>query len=58
MIFCRFSIGDHHEKRQIFQLITAIRELDHHQRKLLNTALNQLSDEPKVLELIASCFDA
>jgi hypothetical protein len=39
-------------------LITAIDELDHHQRKLLGAALNQLSDEPKVFELIESCFDA
>jgi transposase-like protein len=43
---------------EFFQLITAIRELDHHQRKLLNAALNQLSDEPKVLELIEACFDS
>ena len=39
-------------------LITAIDELDHHQRKLLSATLNQLSDEPKVFELIESCFDA
>lgn len=43
---------------EFMQLITAIHELDHHQRKLLSAALNQLSDEPKVLELIEACFDA
>ena len=39
-------------------MITAIDILDHHQRKLPSTALNQLSDEPKVFELIESCFEA
>ena len=39
-------------------LITAIDKVDHHQRKLLSAALNQLSDEPKVLELIETCFEA
>jgi len=39
-------------------LITAIDELDHHQRKLLSAALNQLSDAPKVLEIIEASFDA
>ena len=34
-------------------MITAIDELDH-QHKLLGAALNQLSDEPKVFELIES----
>ncbi len=33
-------------------LITALDELDHHQRKLLSDELNQLYDEPKVFELI------
>ena len=38
--------------------ITAIDELVDHQRKLLSAALNQLSDEPKVLEMIEASFDA
>jgi len=43
---------------EFMQLITAIHELDHHQRKLLSAALNELSDESKALELIEACFDA
>ena len=37
-------------------LITAIDELDHHQRKLLSAALNRRSDELKALELIETCL--
>lgn len=40
------------------QLITAVRGLDHHQRTRLIAALTQQSDEPKVLEIIESHFDA
>jgi transposase-like protein len=40
------------------ELLTAIQELDHHQRKRLSAALNQPSDEIKVLELIEARFDA
>jgi len=39
------------------ELLTAIRELDHHQRKQLSAALTQLSDEIKVLEFIEARFD-
>jgi transposase-like protein len=43
---------------EFMQLVTTIRELDHHQRKRLSAVLNQPSDESKVLELIEACFDA
>jgi transposase-like protein len=43
---------------EFMQWVTAIPELDHHQRTLLSTALNQLSDESTVLELIEASFDA
>jgi transposase-like protein len=43
---------------EFMQLLAAIRELNHHQRKQLISFLGQQSDEPKVLELIESCFDA
>ena len=43
---------------EFMQWVTAIRELDHHQRKLLGAALNQQSDELCVLELIEASFDA
>ncbi|MGZ8095745.1 MAG: IS1595 family transposase [Methylosarcina sp.] len=39
-------------------LLTAIRECNHDQRKRLTTALNQPTDEIKVLELIEARFDA
>jgi hypothetical protein len=43
---------------EFMQWVTAFRELDHHQRKLLGAALNQQSDELCVLELIEASFDA
>lgn len=42
---------------EFIELITAIRELDHHQRKQLSAVLSQQSDEAKVIELIEACFD-
>lgn len=39
------------------KLLTAMRELDHHQRKVLNTALNRQSDGLRVIELIETSFD-
>jgi len=40
------------------QLITALRDLDHHQRKRLGAAFKQPSDEANVLDLIKACFEA
>jgi transposase-like protein len=42
---------------EFMQLLIAIRKLNHHQRNQLGSLLNQQSDEPKILELIESCFD-
>jgi len=42
---------------EFMELITAIRELDHHQRKQMGAALSQQSDEAKVIELIEAFFD-
>lgn len=42
---------------EFMELITAIRELDHHQRKQLRAVLSQQSDGAKVIELIEACFD-
>jgi transposase-like protein len=43
---------------EFLELISAINQLDHYQRTLLATTLTQLSDEPKVSELIETAFDA
>jgi transposase-like protein len=42
---------------EFMQLITALRGLDHHQRKRLGAALKQSSDEANVLDLIEGCFE-
>ena len=42
---------------EFLELISAINQLDHHQRAVLTTTLSQLSDEPKVSELIETAFD-
>ncbi len=42
---------------EFMKLLTAMRELDHHQRKVLNTALNRQSDGLRVIELIETSFD-
>ena len=42
---------------EFLELISAINQLDHHQRTVLTTTLSQLSDEPKVSELIETAFD-
>jgi len=39
------------------ELISAINQLNHHQRSVLTTTLTHLSDEPKVSELIETAFD-
>jgi len=43
---------------EFMQLISALRELDHHQRKRLSASLNQASDEAKVFDVIEACFEA
>ena len=42
---------------EFLELVSVINQLDHHQRALLTSALTQLSDEPKVSELIETHFD-
>ena len=42
---------------EFMKLLTVMRELDHHQRKVLSTALNRQSNGLKVIELIESSFD-
>ncbi len=42
---------------EFLELISAINQLSHHQRTVLTTTLSQLSDEPKVSELIETAFD-
>lgn len=42
---------------EFLELISAINQLNHHQRTVLTTTLSQLSDEPKVSELIETAFD-
>jgi len=42
---------------EFLELVSVINQLDHHQRTLLTSALTQLSDEPKVSELIETHFD-
>ncbi|ESS71231.1 hypothetical protein MGMO_115c00160 [Methyloglobulus morosus KoM1] len=42
---------------EFMQLVTALRELDHHQRKRLSASLNQASDEAKVFDVIEACFE-
>lgn len=54
--FVYFQLKIIMKSAEFMLLITAIDELDHHQRKLLSAALNQLSDELKVLELIETCL--
>ena len=43
---------------EFLELISVINQLDHYQRSVLTTTLTQLSDEPKVSELIETAFDA
>ena len=43
---------------EFLELVSVINQLDHHQRTVLATALTQLSDEPKISELIETAFDA
>ena len=40
------------------QLISALRDLDHHQRQRLSASLNQVGDGAKVFGLIEACFEA
>ena len=42
---------------EFLELISTVNKLDHHQRSLLATTLTELSDEPKVSELIETAFD-
>jgi transposase-like protein len=42
---------------EFLELISAINQLNHHQRTVLTTTLSQLSNEPKVSELIETAFD-
>ena len=42
---------------EFLELVSKTNQLDHHQRTLLTSALTQLSDEPKVSELIETHFD-
>ena len=43
---------------EFLELVSAVNQLDHHQRTLLAATLTQLSDEPKVNELIETAFDS
>jgi transposase-like protein len=43
---------------EFMQLISTLRDLDHHQRKRLSESLNQASDEAKVFDVIEACFEA
>ncbi|NOR68862.1 MAG: hypothetical protein GQ532_04075 [Methylomarinum sp.] len=43
---------------EFLELVSVINQLDHHQRTILVSTLTQLSDEPKVSELIENAFDA
>ncbi len=43
---------------KFLELISVLKQLDHHQRTVLITALDQLTDEFKVNELIEAAFDA
>jgi len=43
---------------KFLELISEVTQLDHHQRSVLIMALEQLSDEPKVNELIETAFDS
>ena len=43
---------------EFLELVSVINQLDHHQRTILTSALTQLSDEPRVSELIERAFDA
>ena len=43
---------------EFLELVSVINQLDHHQRTILESALTELSDEPKVSELIETAFDA
>jgi hypothetical protein len=56
--FVDFQLKIIMKSAEFMLLITAIDELDHHQRKLLSAALNRRSDELKALELIETCFEA
>jgi transposase-like protein len=55
-------IGFHWENimnnAEFMQLISALRDLDHRQRKCLSTSLNQVGDEAKAFDLIEACFEA
>ncbi len=43
---------------KFLELISEVTQLDHHQRSVLIMALEQLSNEPKVNELIETAFDS
>jgi len=43
---------------EFLEFISEINQLDHHQRTILMTTLDQLADEPKVYDLIESIFDS
>lgn len=42
---------------EFLELVSAINQLDHHQRTILATTLTELSDEPMVSELIETAFE-
>ena len=42
---------------EFMELISTLRELDHHQRNLVKVALNQQTDATKILELIEARFE-
>ena len=42
---------------EFLELVSVINQLDHHQRTILTTTLTQLSEEPKVSELIETAFE-
>lgn len=58
MIYIVFLLGNIMNNAEFMQLITALRDLDHHQRKRLSASLNQVDGEAKVFGLIEACFEA
>jgi transposase-like protein len=58
MVYIGFHWESIMNNAEFMQLITALRDLDHHQRKRLSASLNQARDEAKVFDLIEACFEA
>lgn len=57
MIYLGFHWENIMKNAEFMKLVTALRGLDHHQRKRLGAALAQSSDEANVLDLIEGCFE-